>query len=516
MVRRLTFALIVLLAYAMPALAEVRSVKRTTREYPMYLGGTFVVENAAGDVEVLGSDDPKAVIVMEKTVRATDNDALEDGVQQTIVRVLGDEKLREVQTVLPAIHSDKWTSAVKFMIKVPRTVHVKIISLSATRIHVANIRGNVSVKSFDGSVLLDGVTGASIVDTANGNVIFNAPAVNLSNAQLSSVNGTVEVHAPANASFQWVGETIKGEALTTFPARVTFLGTRFRGGVNAPGGPTITTQSLTGNVAVLQNGVPMSQVKRLQRPDTFDPAPFGPPLRRVVQTIRQQIVQGTFEVSTRIGNVAVGEIRGNARVTTGAGEVQLGSVFGNCHVTSLGGPLNIGDVLGAITARTEAGDVLVQAARNGGTITTGGGTIRLLYTGGDTRLQSGGGDIIVRQAAGPINAETQSGDITIAVDGGLKTEKVTAKTAKGNVMLNVAPAFGADIDATVITSDPDVNNIVADIPSLQVRREEIGGKTKIRATGKLNGGGDRVELYAEDGSIQINTHAGAPVTVITR
>ncbi|MGZ8796761.1 MAG: hypothetical protein ACXW2F_05395, partial [Thermoanaerobaculia bacterium] len=86
---------------------------------------------------------------------------------------------------------------------------------------------------------------------------------------------------------------------------------------------------------------------------------------------------------------------------------------------------------------------------------------------------------------------------------------------KGNLSLNVAPAFAAEIDATVITSDPDRNNIVSDLAGLQVRREQIGGKTKIRATGKVNGGGERVELYAEDGGIQISTHAGTPVGSVT-
>ena len=182
---------------------------------------------------------------------------------------------------------------------------------------------------------------------------------------------------------------------------------------------------------------------------------------------------------------------------------------------SRGGPLTLGQVVKELTAHTEAGDITVQSAREGGSLTTGGGVIRLMFTGGPTRLQSGGGDILVRQAAGPINAETQSGDISITLDMSSRTERVTAKTAKGNLTLNVAPAFAAEIDATVITSDPDRNDIVFDLTGLQVRREQIGGKTKIRATGKVNGGGERVELYAEDGGIQINTHAGIPAGSVT-
>ena len=36
-------------------------------------------------------------------------------------------------------------------------------------------------------------------------------------------------------------------------------------------------------------------------------------------------------------------------------------------------------------------------------------------------------------------------------------------------------------------------------------REQIGPKTRIRAVGKLNGGGDRVSLTVDEGDIQIRT-----------
>jgi hypothetical protein len=44
-----------------------------------------------------------------------------------------------------------------------------------------------------------------------------------------------------------------------------------------------------------------------------------------------------------------------------------------------------------------------------------------------------------------------------------------------------------------------------------VRREQVGNKTRIRATGKINGGGERVELYAEEGDIHISAQNIAPM-----
>jgi hypothetical protein len=115
----------------------------------------------------------------------------------------------------------------------------------------------------------------------------------------------------------------------------------------------------------------------------------------------------------------------------------------------------------------------------------------------------------VRQATGPISAETRSGDVTIVLDPLIRSAAVDAKSAEGNVTLYVNAQIAADIDATLLTSDADANSIRTDFPGLTVHREQIGKKTRIRATGKVNGGGDRISLYAEDGDITIRTVTGS-------
>lgn len=491
--------------------AQVASNEKITRELPILLGGSLVIANPVGDVDVIGTDDTKVVLVVEKIVRALDKTALDEGKDQTQLALLGDARIRRVRTIVPPIHSSRWTSGMRYVVRVPRTINVSVTSSEMGRIRVLDMRGNVSVKCFNGAVVLERLTGSVTVDSANSNILFIAPDRGLADTQLSSVNGNIEVRVPVGARFRWLAETIKGDARTTLPVRGAFIGTHFRANVNGDGGPLVTTQSFNGNIFVLQSGTQAAAARSVRAIGPEADMPTGVQASEM-RTIQRISVHGFFRYATTLGNVLIGEVHGSADIATGAGEVQLGAVFGNCQVVSGGGPLNLGQITGALSARTEAGDVIVDAARSGGTIITGGGTIRLLFNGGDTRLQSGGGDIFVRQSAGGINAETQSGDITITIDPSSKSEKVTAKTAKGNVILNVMPAFSADIDATVITSDPEMNNIISDLTGLQVRREQIGGKTKIRATGKVNGGGDRVELYAVDGGIQISTRAGNPAT----
>src|SRR5260370_40135597 len=120
-------------------------------------------------------------------------------------------------------------------------------------------------------------------------------------------------------------------------------------------------------------------------------------------------------------------------------------------------------------ASTEAGDVIVRSVRDGGRVFTAGGIIRVLYSGGPITLQSGGGDIIMRQAAGPVSAETHSGDINITADPSQKTPRIEARTAQGNIVVNLSPKFGADIHATILTADADADTIHSDFTELPIR-----------------------------------------------
>jgi DUF4097 and DUF4098 domain-containing protein YvlB len=513
---RLTPLSVAVILVASNALAAgLTRTERITKELPLFISGSFWIDNPVGSIEIVGSDAPGASVTVVKTLNAPDKESLKEAQEQTFISFEGDQNVRLVRTIVPPVRRG-WTSTVTYTVRVPRTVDVKVAAKMADRIRLTNIHGNVTVKSFTGTIIFDGVSGSSIVDTVNGHVIYQYQEKPRANAQIQAVSADIDVYVPADSNFNWVADTIRGDVLTNLPVRVNGMtGTQFHGAVNAPGGPTLTLQTLLGNVRMLLTGSRANNARSIR--DVAVSERVSPPnlvAPRPSQRIQLPFVGGSWAFSAPIADISVAEIRGSARVETGAGEIQLGVVYGSCTVASLGGPLNLGDILGPLDARTSAGDVLVRAARYGGHVWTAGGTIRVLYTGGPMKLQSGGGDIVVRQAAGPINAETNSGDISITVDPNSRTQRIEARTTGGNVILNVSPRFGADIDAIVMTSDPDAIGIHSDF-NLTVRKEQVGNLTRIHATGKINGGGERVELYAEEGDIHITSLSTAPVTVMT-
>lgn len=505
MMRTFTAA-VVLLACAASAQAVSRTFS-SDQKFGLAANGTFLLENAVGNVVVYGKDTPGIEAMIIRTIEGADAAAIEDGRKHTRIIIGGDDNVRSIRTVISPGSTREWAASVAWHVSIPKNANVRVITRNGDHIRIAGMRGNVQVSNFNGRVILDDVIGSATVESVNGSVFYLSPQLR-GNVMLTTVNGDVTVTIPPQAGFRWVAETVKGDIKTNLPARGAFFGATFRGTVNAPGGPTLSTGSLMGNVSLFAAGQPVRTAKSVRKV----PALASPTSARSGGT---PIVKGLFKYSCNICDVRVQQVQGDANVYTGAGEVQLGAVSGTVTVRSLGGPMQFGEIMGLMKVTTRAGDVLVDYARRGGEITTDGGTIRLLYTSGPTRLYSGGGDISVRQAAAPIDAETASGDISITVDSSARSQKIDAKTSKGNVVLSVAPKFGADIEATIYTSDPEADTIVSDIPGLSISRDQVNGKTRIRAVGKINGGGEKVTIQTADGDIRISAGTPAP-TVVTR
>lgn len=511
---RLTVAAAVLLCAA-SLQAQVTQTIRNEQKFSLAPGGSFVLENGAGNVTIIGADVPQVEAKITAVINAQSPGALEEARRISGLLVGGTPQSRVVRTGFTGTKSQQWSAKIHWDVRVPKNSHVRVIATSGGQIKVANILGNALLKNFSGNIHVANVLGSTQVDTINGTIQYSTPRPR-GNVTLRSVNGNVTASVAGDGDFRWNADTVRGDIKTNMAPRGAFFGTQFRGSINAPGGITITTASFAGTIHLFALGPLAGQTQSLRTmPATAirsQPVVAG----NGPEVMRRTLVKGLFSHRTTMGDVRVQEIQGDARIFTGAGEVQLGSVSGSCQVESHGGPMQLGEILGPLTASTRAGDILVDSARRGGSISTRGGTIRLLYTSGPTRLASGGGDIVVRQAAAPITAETASGDVSITVDAASSTETIDARTGKGNIILHVGKRFRGDIDATIVTNDPQSDQVTSEIPGLTIRREQVAGQTRVRATGKINGGGEKVVLHAVGGDIRITTGTVSPTVVAPR
>lgn len=537
MIRRTySLALVIALFAAGTVLAADRVVsERLTRTTSLAFDGSFYIENAAGTIEVVGTEKPELEMKIVKMIRAADDESARQGNQLTQIFIGGDAKKRIVRTVM-AKGTRSWTPVINYTIHVPRTAHVTISSNRADKIAVRNIAGNVMVKSMTGAITISSVTGPLQVDTVNGTISARFDAKPHANVSLASVNGRVELYVPRDSSFDYYAETLQGDLLSSLPIRGGFLrgksGKAFRGSLNDGGVVSVRAVSFTGRVYLVGNNTQLADAKSLTaaaqqtaratglRNDTrqvlasmLDSGLLLDPPSASQFVVQQNDVTGDFNFTTTLGNVFVANVRRNASVTTKAGEITLGTVGGDCEAISYGGPINLGDISGALDARTSAGDVNVRAARKGGLVSTEGGNVEVFYAGGPMTLFSGGGDILLRSAHAAVRAETRSGDITVMFDPMIRTSPVELHANEGNIVLNVSPAFAGDFEAVIVTSSDDANHIQSDVPGLSLIKERVGDRTVIRAVGKSNGGGEKVSLRAEFGDIHIRTRPAQQIIV---
>jgi len=483
-----------------------------TFEAPVDLAGSVWLHNPYGSIDVVGGDGNKVVVTVQRIINAMNDQAMKDAKEIVNTTLEGDARTRVVKTIFPESRDPRWKAVVNYNVRVPRSVHVQVVGRAMDHIKVSQILGNVSVSAFSGTIILSNNSGASSVDTINGKVIYEYPDRPLANARIQAVNADIDIYAPRASMFDWVAETLKGDLLTTFDLRGLFNGNVYHGRTNTGGGPTLTTTTFSGRVRLLAHGTTPQQARRVSRTVNAPQGSSQTANLAPVRKVQIPYIYATWAFEADVADITIGEIHGSTRIQTGAGEVELGVVYGTAVVNSRGGPLKFGDMMGPMDVHTDAGDVTIRVARQGGSASTEGGSVRAIYVGGPMSLRSGGGDIIVQQANAPIDAATRSGDISLTLSPLQKTQRVTAKTSQGNVTLVVNPNFAADIDAILVTSDGDANRIQSDF-NLTFRREAYNGKTRIHATGKINGGGERVELVAEDGSINISSQVVSPMVI---
>lgn len=539
----LTISVAIALVASSPLHAQAGKaiIDRYQREAPLDFDGTIVVDNPTGSVTVIGTDRSGLKLTAEKISRGANEAAAKEGRAATPVIVRGDAKTRTVQTTYSSAPvPSRWNVTVNYVLHVPRTVHVRVATRAAEMVRVANISGEVHVTNVAGVIELGSLFGPVNVETINGSIRMAFRTKPTANVRLSSVNGSIDLLVPPDAKFLWTGETLRGDVFVSGAARGVAKSNQpsrsYDGYFNAPSGPRIHTSSIMGPTYLLAHGA-----QRAQAQSVFARSEGGATARPrliaqdVVASIRsvtdrylmqqptartfvfqRPIVPGDVQFATNVGNIFIGELRGSARMVTHAGEIILGHVRGDADVQTHGGPINLGDIIGAVNARSGAGDVTIRAARRGGFASTTGGIIRVGYNGGPLRIQSGGGDINVERSTAPVDANTKSGDVNIIMDPSVRSERVEATTGRGNVILSIAPNFAADIDATIITSTPDQHAVTSHMPGLAITREAFGNRTRIRALGKINGGGPRIVLKAEEGDIVIRPSVRAPILSAVR
>jgi hypothetical protein len=283
------------------------------------------------------------------------------------------------------------------------------------------------------------------------------------------------------------------------------------------GGGKLRLTTLNGSITLLASGTQVSDARSLvpqrQRyavtvPEIHVREPktiVRLPPRAVIATpepeesVVRGDVAGDFLATSGGGTYQIGKVSGTVKILTHSGEIHVASAGAGADLKTYGGDIEIGPVNGDLRAQTLAGDVRAGAVAGSITIETSGGDIRVERVGGSAGARTGGGDIILPLVRGGIEAQTGGGDVRVGILSREVKGGVTIRDSGGDVTLTLPADFRGEVDLEVRDSDSDEALIRSEFPEIAVTRQH-GSQ---RAAGNLNGGGPRVLVRTQSGSIRL-------------
>jgi len=251
------------------------------------------------------------------------------------------------------------------------------------------------------------------------------------------------------------------------------------------------------------------------------------------------VAKGNVDVDTSGGSINVGNVNGNLKADTSGGKITVGKITGKTDLDTSGGRIIVAHATGDLKAETSGGSITVGTSDNDVDVNTSGGSIKIGMAQGNVKADTSGGSITVKGSKGNVQIDSSGGNLFVGQSGGY----VKADTSGGNITIKKANGFieadtsGGRIEAEMIQTDNNKDthvslessggDITLYIPkgieatvnarlkiSNRARRDyriysdfplTIKGQdsSRVSAKGKINGGGDKIDISTSNGDIYI-------------
>jgi Putative adhesin len=259
---RVALALAVL---GLPSLAAARQIDGRSETFrwqgPIAPGQTLEVRNVNGPVRAEPSASGQVEIQAIKTGRFDDPRGVRivvvphgDGVTVCSVYPDVDGKPNECLPGGGGRNTVKDNDVrVEFLVKVPAGVSFAGRNVNGNVI-VKDLEGRARVDTVNGSVELN-TTGYATAKTVNGSITMRIGQANWEDPlELKTVNGSIELHVPADISADLTAKTVNGRIESDLPITVRQMDRRSLRGTLGAGGRGLSLETVNGSIAVKTGG----------------------------------------------------------------------------------------------------------------------------------------------------------------------------------------------------------------------------------------------------------------------
>jgi len=233
-------------------------------------------------------------------------------------------------------------------------------------------------------------------------------------------------------------------------------------------------------------------------------------------------------VKTSGGDIEIYDVMGEVEARTSGGDIRVKNNKARVSVKTSGGDIELSNIGAEIEASTSGGDIKVEGADGKLSVITSGGDIELKNIKEIVRARTSGGDIVATHVLNGIDAKTSGGDIDLddiqgfieaKTTGGdvkarmtltdfSKDHHVTMSSTGGDLTLYIPEKLPATISAVINKrSTSREYTIYSDFPLTSKKETDEDSRRHrdeiIRKEGKINGGGDLIQLETTNGNIAI-------------
>jgi DUF4097 and DUF4098 domain-containing protein YvlB len=238
------------LCSGLPVFANTDQVFLKT--YPLPSGGHFMLDNVNGSVQVEGWDRDEVEV---RAVKSSNNSSNNDTHDLDRVKIEVESHPGEVDVHTRYPDDEGVEVAVEYHIHVPNRVLLGSVQTVNGSLLVRGVEGGGELKSVNGNVEVLESSGRFNAKTTNGNLrlefrhlIDGAPM------KLETVNGSVVLGLPSNASADLNVRNMNGDLYSEFPVTSTsdLPGARaYRGKLGHGGGGPISVRTVNGGIRLL-------------------------------------------------------------------------------------------------------------------------------------------------------------------------------------------------------------------------------------------------------------------------
>ena len=232
------------------------------RSYTLAKGGRFEIANENGEILVKGTHGSEVKVTAHREVSAGSDEEAQSRLKNIKMReeVTADRVFVEAQTGGGEDFGFRRGLGIRWEVELPDGLEVTVKTMNGT-VRLDGVDGRITAATTNGNVTGSGISGPVQGSSVNGSVSFNLDAVG-GDVHLNTVNGSIRLEVPPGADADLDATTVNGgvsvdERLGLAEVsrnRSTFgPATSIRGRLNK-GGSRVTLQTTNGGVRVSARG----------------------------------------------------------------------------------------------------------------------------------------------------------------------------------------------------------------------------------------------------------------------